>query len=147
LFRWDGKSPAIAEQGIVKVLRFLGTNVTDLSPLRVFQGLTNLDCARNSELVDLSPLRGLPLSVLGLSNTKVEDLSPLTGMPLTNLDMPNVQRVVDLAPLLECKSLKSLNLVGCKQIIPAQVASLQKALPNCKIEWNDPAKATPTNNK
>jgi hypothetical protein len=26
------------------------------------------------------------------------------------------------------------------RITPAQVAALQKALPNCKIDWDDPAK-------
>jgi hypothetical protein len=40
-----------------------------------------------------------------------------------------------------CKDLKTLDLNNTK-VAPAQVAALQKALPNCKIEWDDPTKAT-----
>jgi hypothetical protein len=47
--------------------------------------------------------------------------------------------VSDLSPLNDCKSLRILNVKGSK-VTPAAVAALQKALPNCKIEWDDPAK-------
>ncbi len=48
----------------------------------------------------------------------------------------------DLTPLHGCTDLKFTQAVGTK-ITAAGVATLQKALPNCKIEWDDPAKATP----
>ena len=85
----------------------------------------------------------MPLNVLAfLRHTQVSDLSPLQGMPLTNLICHNTQ-VSDLSPLEECKNLKTLNLKNTK-VTPAGVAALQKALPNCKIEWSDPAKAVTT---
>jgi len=65
-------------------------------------------------------------------------LSPLAGMPLEVLSCQHSQ-VRDLSPLEKCKDLRSLSLVGVK-VTPASVAALQKALPNCKIEWDDPAK-------
>lgn len=46
----------------------------------------------------------------------------------------------DLSPLYEIH-LSHLNLVGI-QVSPADIDSLQKALLNGKIEWDDPAKAT-----
>ena len=47
--------------------------------------------------------------------------------------------VADLSPLEVCKDLMILRANGTK-VTPAQVAALQKSLPNCKIEWDDPAK-------
>ena len=43
----------------------------------------------NTQVTDLSPLKGLPLTVLGLRNTQVTDLSPLEGMPLEVLYLDN----------------------------------------------------------
>jgi Leucine-rich repeat (LRR) protein len=60
-------------------------------------------------------------------------------MQLATLYISNTQ-VADLSPLQDCKSLKSLS-VNKTKVTPAGVASLQKALPNCKIDWDDPAGA------
>lgn len=79
-------------------------------------------------------LKGIPLHVLQVYYSQVSDLSPLQGMPLTNLSCFTTQ-VSDLSPLEDCKNLKILN-VKQNKVTPA----LQKALPNCKIEWDDPAK-------
>ena len=69
----------------------------------------------------LSHLKGLKdLKQLSLTNTKVTDAG------LTHL--------VGLAKL------DKLLLKGTR-VTPASVAALQKALPNCKIEWDDPTKA------
>jgi hypothetical protein len=48
-------------------------------------------------------------------------------------------RVADLSPLAACKSLKTLDARSAG-VTPTTVAALQKALPDCKIESNDPAK-------
>ena len=40
---------------------------------------------------------------------------------------------------MSARRLKTLAVKKTK-VTPAQVAALQKALPNCKIEWDDPAK-------
>jgi hypothetical protein len=112
------------------------TQVTDLSPLAGMP-LTYLAIA-NSKFSDLTPLKGMPLESLWCSETRVTNLSPLKGLPLTNfhcMDTP----VSDLLPLEDCKGLMHLQCAGTK-VTPAAVAALQKALPNCKIEWDDPTK-------
>ena len=155
-------SPVRALSGM-KVLYCNGSGpgigeLADLSPLKGMR-LTSLTC-EHIKLFDLSPLKGMPLTSLACSNTSVSDLSPLTGMPLRTLyfyltqvsdlsplkEMPleflscESTPVSDLTPLQACKSLNTLHAVKTK-VTPAGVAALQKALPNCKIEWDDPAKA------
>ena len=85
-----------------------------------------------TKVTELSRLRGMPLTWLNFSATKVSDLSPLRGMPLTSLDVHETP-VFNLTPLRDCKALESLIVTGTK-VAPADVAALQKALPNCKIE-------------
>ena len=75
---------------------------------------------------------------VGFMNTKVANLSPLRGMILGKLDCQGAE-VADLSPLYECNQLNSL-IVKNTKVTPAAVAALQKALPNCKIQWDDPSK-------
>jgi Leucine-rich repeat (LRR) protein len=159
-------SPKI-ENGVVTNFGFVTDDVTDISPIRAFVKLKALNCRgsglRKGKLLDLSPLQGMPLTNLYCSDTQVSDLSPLRAMELGVLYCSNTQ-VLDLTPLRgmklkslslggtdvsdlslleDCGILNSLNISKTK-VTPASVAALQKALPNCKIEWDDPAKA-PTN--
>jgi serine/threonine protein kinase/Leucine-rich repeat (LRR) protein len=115
--------------------RFVG--VSDLSPLRGMP-LMHLSFG-TTKVTDLTPLKGMPLTFLECTVTTVSDLSPLRGMPLTEL-LCKSTGIANLLPLVDCKSLKSL-YVNATKVTPTQVAPLQKALPNCKIEWDDPAKA------
>jgi hypothetical protein len=62
-------------------------------------------------------------------------------MPLWELYLPNTP-VSDLSPLERMQTLGILHLQRTK-VTAAQVAALREALPNCKIEWDDPAKAKP----
>ena len=130
------------ENGVFTKLQVLTNDVTDISPLRAWAGLRDLDCdgktGGKGKLFDLSPLFGMSLTKLSCGNTQVSDLSSLRGMPLTYLSC-HFTPVSDLSPLHECKNLTSLNITSTK-VTPAQVAALQKALPNCKINWDDPAK-------
>ncbi|MGD0040204.1 MAG: hypothetical protein ABSE84_07300 [Isosphaeraceae bacterium] len=119
------------------VLKCSETRVSDLSPLKGMP-LTCLWCGATS-VADLSPLRGLPIASLRCDYTQVSDLSPLRGMPLTDLACDYTQ-VSDLSPLEGCDKLRTLTLQGTK-VTAAGVAALQKALPECKIEWDDPTKA------
>jgi serine/threonine protein kinase/Leucine-rich repeat (LRR) protein len=159
----DGMAPPKIENGVVTQFGLFTDNVADISPVRAFVGLKSLTCHASDEgkgkLVDLSPLRGIPLTYLNCSATKVSDVSPLQGMPLTNLLCSGTQvadlsplrgmsltrlfcrgtSIFDLSPLQDCKSLKTLDVRNSK-VTPASVASLQKALPNCKIEWDGGAK-------
>ena len=165
---YDFKGMPKIESGVVTELWLASDNVTDISPIRALVGLKILWCGggtsnkrsilsdlsplrgmkltkltcRGTKVSDLSPLQGMPLSVLFCEGTWVSDLSPLQGMPLSILVCHNTS-VSDLSPLQGCKSLQSLN-VGRSKVTPAAVAALQKTLPNCKIEWDDPAKATTT---
>ncbi len=91
------------------------------------------------KLSDLSAIEGMPLTYLQFDSTSVADLTPLRGMPLEDLRLRGTT-VTDFSTLDKCKSLVNL-AVSKTKITPAQVAALQKALPNCKIEWDDPAKA------
>jgi hypothetical protein len=63
-----------------------------------------------TSVVDLEPLRGMPLEELFLRNTKVVDLSPLRGMPLKNLNLRSGTTITDVSPLAECQSLRELIL-------------------------------------
>ncbi len=122
------------------VLGLTHTHVSDLSPLQGMK-LTSLNCSI-TQVSDISPLRGMQLAWLGLYATPVSDLSPLQGMPLSTLQCSNTQ-VSDLSALGGCKSLRALDVLNAK-VTAAAVAALQKALPNCKIEWDDPAKPKTT---
>ena len=117
-------------------LAFGGTRVSDLSPL---EGMALEQMwLPGAKVNDLSPLRGMPLRNVNCAGTKVADLSPLKGMPLTGLLCVH-SPVSDLSPLQDCKSLTKLE-VGNTKVTASGVAALQKALPKCKIEWDDPAK-------
>jgi len=113
------------------------TPISDLSPLDGMP-LTNLSCNSCGKVVNLSPLRGMPLTRLDISGTRVTDLSPLEGMHLHSLFSTGTP-VSDLSPLQKCTGLAYLVLKTAK-VTPAGIAALQRALPHCKIEWDDPAK-------
>ncbi len=160
---FDGKVTHKTENGAVTQLNFTSDKVADVSPVRALAGLKLLYCnssiAAKGKLFDLSPLHGMKLTGVFLSGTLVLDLSPLQGMPLTGIvcshtkisDLSPMRAmplaslichntlVSDLSPLQDCRTLASLNIANTK-VTAAQVAALQKALPNCKIEWDDPAK-------
>jgi Leucine-rich repeat (LRR) protein len=93
----------------------------------------------NTKVTDLAPLKGMPLTSLWCNESPVTDLSPLQGMPLANLHCVDT-RISDLLPLKDCRSLTELRCSKTK-VTPATVAALKKSLPNCKIDWDDPAKA------
>ncbi len=120
----------------LSMLACTNTQVSDLSSLQGMP-LGSLYCS-STAIASLSSLQGMKLSLLSCSSTQVSDLLPLRGMPLTTLKCSNAP-VSDLSPLHDCKSLKSL-LVNNTKVTAASVAALQKALPNCKIEWDGSAK-------
>ena len=105
--------------------------------------LTHLELY-GTQVSDLSALKRMQLMDLGLGRTSIVDLSPLQGSPIAELrcEFTNVE---NLTPLQGCNRLERLSVANTK-VSPAQVATLQKALPNCKIEWDDPAKAVPPAN-
>jgi serine/threonine protein kinase/formylglycine-generating enzyme required for sulfatase activity len=94
-------APAI-ENGVVTLIWFETDNVSDISPVRALAGLKSLGgigtALLKGRLVDLSPLKGMPLTSLHIYRNEVTDLSPLNGMPLTFLHLSET-RVSDLSPL------------------------------------------------
>ena len=99
--RFDGKVTPTIHQGVVTGLQVGSESVSDLSPVRAFIGLTNLQC-EYTKVADLSPLKGMPLTNLRFGATQVSDLSPLKGMPLTHLSFLGTP-VSDLSPLKDMK--------------------------------------------
>lgn len=121
---FDGSiKPKIEREKVVE-LTFLSDDIKDISPLRSLTDLTGLTCngsiPNKSRLSDLSAINEMKLRFLLCDRTDVSDLSPLAG----------------------CLTLQTLNCTRTK-VTAAQVAALQKALPKCKIEWDDPGKPTP----
>ncbi len=114
------------------------TGVVDLTPLA---GMKLETLILSSKVTDLSPISGMRLTRFECSGAGITDLAALKGMPLKILFCERTS-ATDLTPLHGCTDLTLLRLSGTK-ITAAGVATLQKALPNCKIEWDDPAKATP----
>ncbi|MFN0195406.1 MAG: SUMF1/EgtB/PvdO family nonheme iron enzyme [Planctomycetaceae bacterium] len=99
---FDGRVTPTIEGGVVTDIYFPIDNVADISPVLAFVGLPKLSCSVSEpgkgKLTDLSPLKGIPLTVLTVRSTPVSDLSPLQGMPLTFIDIRSTQ-VSDLSPL------------------------------------------------
>jgi serine/threonine protein kinase len=96
---FDGTVTPTITDDVVTGLRFSTDQVTNIAPVRALAKLESLDVSgRQGKLADLSPLQGMPLSILKCSRTKVADLSPLKGMPLTWLEC-GVTEVSDLTPL------------------------------------------------
>jgi len=123
----------------------------DLSHLKELTGLTALELEgpKRAGFTDelLQQLQGTTtLSRLHLGNQEVTEagLRCLNTFPqLTSLTLYGCTRLSDaeITHLTTLSSLVSLNIRGTP-VSPAGVATLQNALPNCKIEWDDPLKST-----
>ena len=85
------------------------TGVSDLTALKNMP-LKTLLLGHCKDLRDLSPLRELPLTRLGINGTQVHDISPLRGMALECLDM-NDSRIDDISVLenMPIRELKIMN--------------------------------------
>jgi Leucine-rich repeat (LRR) protein len=64
----------------------------------------------NTQITDLSPLKGKYLRNLGISTTKVNDISVLEGMPLVSLYLDNNPQLTDLSPIKDCKTIEILSI-------------------------------------
>jgi hypothetical protein len=99
---FDGKVNPTITDDVVTGLRFSADQVTNIAPVRALTQLTLLEVkgiyGKKGRLADLSPLRGMGLTILICGETQVSDLSPLKGMPLTTLFCYGTS-VSDLSPL------------------------------------------------
>jgi serine/threonine protein kinase len=80
---------------------------------------------RDAAVVNLEPLKGLPIDVLDLRQTGVSDLGPLHGMAVSVLDISGLA-VEDLSPLsgMPLKELR-MRWVPAKSIAPLRSAPLE----------------------
>ena len=101
---YDGMLTSTIEKDAVIGLTFTTDHSTDISPVRALTRLRKLvflgSDGRTGSLADLSPLKGMPLTFLDLSeNGGIKDLTPLKGIPLKTLDLGGTA-VTDLTPLM-----------------------------------------------
>jgi len=87
----------------------------------------SLGLSKRADVVDLSPLKGIPLKELSIGWTKVSDLSPLKGLPLISLTIPATQ-VQDLSPLTGLP-LERLDLGSAWGACPADDLTPLKGMP------------------
>ena len=102
------------------------THVEELIAEARTNGYTEIDLS-NTDVTDLSPLKGMPLEGLYLDFTKVTDLTTLEGMPLKVLYLSGT-KVTDLTPL-EGMPLEGLHLLGT----PAADEPLPEWLNNVRV--------------
>ncbi len=122
-----------------KNLESLGLSVNKITDLTPLIGLTKLKSLTlsNNNISDLSPLTGLKnLSVLYIESNKITDITPLRN--LTNLIKLRIDdnQITELTPLTGLTKLTELDIANNPNLTKAEIAKLQKALPNCKFNHN-----------
>ena len=83
----EESSPPVVQDGNVVELEIFTDKVADLSPIRALSELRRLDCTfrqRTAQRLDLSPLNGMRIRMLKTVNGTV-DLSAVKGLPLSEL--------------------------------------------------------------
>ena len=116
-------------------LKLGGNKVTSVFPLAKLTNLTNLDLSSNriSGVSKLAKLKNL--TNLNLSGNQIADVAPLAKLTnLTSLDLSQ-NRIVDAAPLAKLTKPTSLILVGSGNGVDSRRTMLEKALPNCIIQF------------
>ncbi len=88
------------------------SDIRDLTPLK--GAPISILRLGHTPVTDLAPLHGMKLKKLALNDTAVADLAPLHGMPIEDLSLSN-SKVVDLSPL-RGMPLKILSLRNCTTI-------------------------------
>jgi serine/threonine-protein kinase len=119
---WDESSPPVVQDGKVVELLIFTDNVADLSPIRALSELRELRCnskQKTGRRLDLSPLsgmkirtlvcavdnldlstvKGLPLSELHFFGGGITDLTPISGMPLHRLTVTGNWELTNHEPL------------------------------------------------
>ena len=100
----------------VTELSLSSEQITDISPIKALKNLRVLRCAgaawdKRGKLSDISALASLPLVKLDCSINMISDLSPLKGMPLEVLTLTNNKKI-NLGSLPSGLPLKELYLEG-----------------------------------
>lgn len=85
---------AVYQQKIDKAWPGLGQRLSMDADGRLALNLDNCP-----QVLDLVPLKGMPLRELRIAHSQIRDLTPLKGMPLTLLYLYDCPRITDLTPL------------------------------------------------
>ncbi len=141
----------IVENDDIIGLQLQTQHVRDIAPVRAFTKLRSIDCCgdfndfnKQGQLVDLSPLRGLPLTNARIMSSPVSDLTPLQGMALTDINIERTQ-VSDLTPL-KGMPLKNLNIYSTpvSDLTPLKGAALESLQATAtQVEDLSPLKGMP----
>jgi Leucine-rich repeat (LRR) protein len=111
------KVKVITDGGAVVALALSSDDVVDLSPVRGLPKLRRLDCHASGKgrgkLSSLHALSGLALTDLDCADHRIADLKQLTGLKLTLLNLGGNAPLDDLTPLREMK-LTWLNIAGTR---------------------------------
>ena len=155
---WDGLTdPAASERRIAEWVLLTGgglqvlveqrpitvANIGEIPAEPFWNNHVSLKTATNDDLARFE--RSVGLTSLHLNGTSVGDaglahLKGLTKLQALSLSKTSVTDAA-VAPLAGVKRLTQLNLKGTR-VTSAGVAALQKALPACRIEWDDPTQPT-----
>ncbi|MBN1863276.1 MAG: hypothetical protein JW808_00075 [Victivallales bacterium] len=92
----------------LRELNLGGNPLWDLSPIKNLK-LTGLGIY-GTDVRDLEDVKKFKLSWLGMSNTKIKDIAPVAKMPLTHLNIHNCIFIEDISPLKKCTGLRELTL-------------------------------------
>ena len=111
----------------IMAVRLNDPGIEDISPLAGLP-LLELDLSE-CHITDIKALRGMSLRVLALEKTGVEDIRVLEGMPLEQLWLARTQ-VTDLSPL-EGAPLTNLNLLATRVTDLGPLAKM----PRLKMLW------------
>ncbi|NQU19848.1 MAG: hypothetical protein HQ567_01090 [Candidatus Nealsonbacteria bacterium] len=125
---FSGQLETGIDGGQILAVRINDPAVEDISPLAGLP-LTVLDLA-GCHITNIDALKGMPLAVLYLAETGVSDLSPLKGMPLRQFHADHTP-VADLSPLKGAPMLEELNLISSrvKDLKPLE------GMPQLKMLW------------
>ena len=139
---YNGRGQFNFVQGLGVGVQLAGTGVVDISPLKGLP-IVALDL-QGTAVHDLSPLRGSKIRELFLENTPSEDLSALEGMPLQKLYISN-SRVKNIGPL-KGAPLMELNMLNTQveDLSPLEGAPLQMVwLTDTPVEDVSPLRRSP----
>jgi len=126
---------ADASPSRLKLLDFIGCEITDLEPLRGLTGLETLELGNwSNRVTDLEPLAGLTeLQQLILRYNNVKDLGPLSGLQALLILNLVGNAVEDVSPLFPLASLQELVLIQNPLIPCSQLDELEEALPETRV--------------
>ena len=129
--------------GNIKSLKVTNSELKDLSPLENFTKLKSLSLAGcsvagNEDFATaLEPISKLEIETLDLSGTKLGDLSPLANLTKLEILKLDNSSAVDITPLSDLKSLKSLTTWD-SGISAEAVAELKSQIPGLLVITEEP---------